>query len=88
MSDINFLNYQQDLYEKYWVLWENILVFIQKMSVHFCIVLVKWNRVKPASMYKKYVENEISTFSIKKREEQNHNPTSKTSVLKLLKNCH
>ena len=38
----------------------------------------------------KYVENEIST-SLKKREReqlQKHNPTSKPSILKFLKNCH
>ena len=41
----------------------------------------------------KYVENKISNSTShkkieEKREEQKHNPTSKTSFLKLLKNCH
>ena len=43
----------------------------------------------------KYAENEISNSSFhkqkekkKEKEEQKHNPTSKSSFVKLLKNCH
>ena len=57
------------------------------MSVHFLYFLSEWKGVKTISSLIKYVENEIcNSTSDKKRprEEQKHNPTSKT-FLKLLK---
>ena len=61
------------------------------MSVHFLCFLFKLKGVKPTSLSKKYVENEISNSSSQKkeraREEQKYNPTSK-AFLKLLKKFH
>ena len=60
--------------------------FEEELSLQVCLI----------KYIEKYVENEISnsTFDTKKRkkqkreiEEQKHNPTSKTSIPKLLKNC-
>ena len=75
------------MYEKCWVLLENIYVFIQKMSVHFQYFSFKWKGVKPISMSNKICRKWNFYLSQKKREEQKHNPTSK-KFLKLLKIFH
>ena len=33
-----------------WVLWENIYVFTQKLSVHFLDFLFKWKGVNPTNI--------------------------------------
>ena len=53
------------------------------MSVHFLYFLFKWKGVKlnQQAYLIKYVENEISNSTShkkKKKDEQKHNPTSKT----------
>ena len=55
----------------------------------FCIFYLNEKELNQQVCLIKYVENEISnsTSHKKKREEQKHNPTSKT-FLKLLKNFH
>ena len=58
----------------------------------FYIFLFKWKGVKPTSISnkmckKKGISNSISQNK-RDREELKHNPTSKISILKLLKNCH
>ena len=65
------------------VLWENINVSTQKISVYFLYSLFKWKEVKPTSISNKYVENEIFNSTShknegKKWEEQKHNPTLQT----------
>ena len=57
----------------------------------FCIFYLNKNELNQQICLIKYVENEISnSTSHEKRDrvEQKHNPTSKASFLKLLKNCH
>ena len=62
----------------------------QKMSVHFLYFYLNEEKLNQQACLIKYVENEISNSTSHKkreREEQKHNPTSKT-FLKLLKNFH
>ena len=81
---------------------KNIKVFTQKMSVYFLYFLFKWKGVKTTSVsnaicrkcnfcdffYIKNVENSTPHKKEREKEKQKHNPTSKTSISKLLKNFH
>ena len=74
------------------------LKFLLKRCVFiFCIFYLNEEELNQQICLTKYVENEISnsTFHKKKekkkkreREEKKRNPTSKASILKLLKTCH
>ena len=51
------------------VLWENVTVFTQKMSVHFQCFLFKWiKELNQQVCLIKYVENKIQTLEKKQRE--------------------
>ena len=62
------------------------------MSFIFCIFYLNEEELSQQACLIKHVETEISNSTFhknkgKKREEQKHNPTSKTSFLKLPKIC-